>query len=243
MKILNCLKGISNLNISAFKPKRLAWDRPEIENRESEQKKTENVEHLGRLLTDLEKEKDQLSAKRKDIIMTIGHAAALDILPPETYRKLATIPEKEIQSGLARNENTPPDVLAKLADSDDINVKYEVAENLKTPSEVLGKLANIPNRMLKFYVYRAQNTSADTLAQIEKDAFKDEVLGALLLHDILRKTRHQILISVASKENDPDVRLCVAGNSNAPISILNKLSKDKDPKVQKAALETIKNKH
>jgi hypothetical protein len=77
--------------------------------------------------------------KYPDYVHWVAHNKSISL---EIIRILATHPDDDVRSFIARKRKTPPDVLWMLAKDQDDSVRAGVVCNAKTPKEILEFLLN-----------------------------------------------------------------------------------------------------
>ncbi len=120
-------------------------------------------------------------------------------------------------------------LLIKLSDFEDMGVRWAVAKNPHTPTEILEKLSKDKINLVRALCATNPNTPKNILAKL----FSDEKI----VRDGLSGNPKTPLkyLNILADDRDKMVRLRVAENSSSSKEILEKLTKDDDKDVAKAA--------
>ncbi|MDH5465198.1 MAG: hypothetical protein OEW60_06175 [Thiovulaceae bacterium] len=182
----------------------------------SEDQKQEIIEILETKDLPIEKVKELYYANKTDK-QIVGQVAMNLSLRTSVYDR-----EKE-------KSDTMVELLLDIAKSDDMGSRWAVAKNPHTPVEVLEFLSKDDVNLVRALVA----TNPSTPSKILQDFFSDEKI----VRDGLsgNPSTPVKLLHILCDDSDKMVRLRLAENSAAPKEILEKLVKDLDPNVAKAA--------
>ena len=132
------------------------------------------------------------------------------------------------------------DALIKfIRDHEDSEVRQELAENVGTPPKFLPPLRDsIKHGSRRFNL---KGMTSDDMILLETASRKALENIANNIEEIQDKSLRREVGNFLASHIDPSVRLALAENGNAPISLLRLLLKDSEPDVVASAKETLLN--
>ena len=117
------------------------------------------------------------------------------------------------------------EALKNLSQDEDFIIRSYVASNINTPSWILDQMSENDKEenleSIRYYVSSNSNTSAETLAKLSADSYWT-MRSHVAVHF---KTPVQVL-DILGEDSDLNVRIMVAGNTNASAETLQRLSCD-----------------
>jgi hypothetical protein len=158
-------------------------------------------------------------------------------IPVSFLEKAVSRDNQLVLETIAQHPNTPGTVLDRVAEKASWLGKY-LAQHANTLEATLGKLARDKNSAVRQSVAKHPNTPGQVLDWLAEDLGMSGVRVHEELGFIRRiiasnpKTLEKTLERLAEDQMQTmnigrDIRLAVAGNHNTPLSVLEKLSKDK----------------
>ena len=155
--------------------------------------------------------------------------------PPDVLATLVNHPDSFVQNVAAQNSSTPLHVLAEAAGGANGLKRFFVADNPTLPPDILARLAKDPGNSVRARVAKHPSTPLSLLIQLTAEgdcSVCDEIARR---HDVPPTLLEQLAKAAPGREDVWGVRSNVARNPNTPVTVLEKLSRDRDPSVRAAA--------
>ena len=134
---------------------------------------------------------------------------------------------------------TADELITFIRDHEDSEVRKELAENVSTPAKFLPPLSDsIRHGSCRLNLKGMRGDDLSLLGTASSDALENIANN---IEDIPDRALRREVGSFLAGHVDPAVRLELAENSNAPLSVLRLLLKDSEPDVAAAARETLLN--
>jgi hypothetical protein len=138
-----------------------------------------------------------------------------------------------VQALMAQNTNLPLEILKELGSGESTLARSYIAVNPLTPTDLLEDLANDEDELVRMRATMNPKLKPETLIRLSDD----EV--ANVRAQVAYNTKDPKLLEKLSNDSTPFVRAKVAINDATPDSILEKLTKDRDPDVRMSAEENL----
>jgi hypothetical protein len=179
-------------------------------------------------------------------------------VPVFILERLAADPDDKVHESLVKNPKTPTELLAPFVDAPNRQVRRGVAKHPNASIDSVMRLAADPDYWVRGEISQRPDLCETVLEKLAEttlvqatynDDFEEsDILDRIAIHP---QTPVRILEMLAT--NQPvslyqrfggafffGIRIAVASNVNAPISVLEKLAEDKQPEVRTAAKKTLK---
>lgn len=180
-------------------------------------------------------------------------------VPISILERLANDPDDRVCKSLIENPNLPAQLLELFVDAADRKVRECVAQHPNTSIGSLMRLAADREYWVRNYILKRPDLTGIILEKLAETTFAQAVAQSsfdeFLLMDIGRHPQTPIQILEMMATNQPlslyqrfgdllyCVREAVVENVNAPVSILENLAEDRDPRVKAAARKMLKAKY
>ena len=155
--------------------------------------------------------------------------------PPRLLGQLACDEDRWIRAAVAKNTATPVPLLERLASDENSSVREAIAKNLTTPVRLLEKLTRDKHSRVRQAVAENPSTPVGMLEKMANDREDRVRLAVALNPSTPASLREQLLEKLASY--DMYARQAIAEHPATPFTLLDRLSRDRDPEVRSHVAE------